>query len=155
MAGGASTVGGATFGALALGVFGYIGTLSQLVYQIAQLLPGLVGVGLGNQPNGVAADMSASLGKLAGRLPGHLPERLRLASAAVAVSASGPVARRRRVYAAVAGRAVPQPGGRRNRPRRGLGTVGHRASPTPGSAWKGGTDGTVRDARASPSATAA
>jgi branched-chain amino acid transport system permease protein len=109
MAGGASTVGGATFGALALGLFGYVGTLSQLVYQIAQLLPGLVGVGLGNQPNGVAADMSASLGRLAGRLPGHLPERLRLASAAVGVSASGPVRAGDAAYAVVVGPTVPQP----------------------------------------------
>jgi branched-chain amino acid transport system permease protein len=91
MAGGASTVGGATFGALALGVFGYLGTISGAVYQIAQLLPGLVGVGLGKQPNGVAADISAALVRLAGRLPGHPAERLRLASATATVSASGPV----------------------------------------------------------------
>jgi branched-chain amino acid transport system permease protein len=114
MAGGASTVGGATFGALALGVFGFVGTLSGLVYQIAQLLPGLVGVGLGNQPNGVAADMSASLARLAGRLPGHLPERLRLTSATAAVSASGPVAASDESYAALVEpdrprRAVPEP----------------------------------------------
>jgi branched-chain amino acid transport system permease protein len=114
MAGGASTVGGATFGALALGVFGFVGTLSGLVYQIAQLLPGLVGVGLGNQPNGVAADMSASLARLAGRLPGHLPERLRLTSATAAVSASGPVAASDESYAALVEpdpprRAVPAP----------------------------------------------
>jgi branched-chain amino acid transport system permease protein len=93
MAGGAATVGGATFGALALGVFGYIGTISTLIYQIAQLLPGLVGVGLGKQPNGVSADISASLAKLAGRLPGDIPGRLRLASATAApVRASGPLA---------------------------------------------------------------
>jgi branched-chain amino acid transport system permease protein len=91
MAGGASTVGGATFGALALGVFGYLGTISQFVYQIAQLLPGLVGVGLGKQPNGVAADLSAGLARLAGRLPGHPAQWLRLASPTTAVRASGPV----------------------------------------------------------------
>jgi hypothetical protein len=91
MAGGASTVGGATFGALALGVFGFLGTVSQFVYQISQLLPGLVGVGLGKQPNGVAADISAALARLAARLPGHLPERLRLAPVATAVSTSGPI----------------------------------------------------------------
>jgi hypothetical protein len=92
MAGGAGTVGGATFGALALGVFGYIGTISTFIYQISQLLPGLVGVGLGKQPNGVAADISASLGKLAARLPGNPAERLRLASATAPVRVSGPVA---------------------------------------------------------------
>jgi branched-chain amino acid transport system permease protein len=91
MAGGASTVGGATFGALALGVFGYLGTISQFVYQIAQLLPGLVGVGLGKQPNGVAADISASLDRLARRLPGHPAKWLGLNSPAAVVSASGPV----------------------------------------------------------------
>ncbi|MGH3256834.1 MAG: ABC transporter permease [Streptosporangiaceae bacterium] len=91
MAGGAATVGGATFGALALGVFGYVGTLSQWVYQIAQLLPGLVGIGLGKQPNGVAADISASLARLAERLPGHPAGWLRLSSPTAVVSASGPV----------------------------------------------------------------
>ena len=91
MAGGASTVGGATFGALALGVFGYIGTISQFIYQIAQLLPGLVGVGLGKQPNGVAADISASLDRLARLLPGHPAKWLGLNSPAAVVSASGPV----------------------------------------------------------------
>ena len=91
MAGGAATVGGATFGALALGVFGYLGTLSQWVYQIAQLLPGLVGIGLGKQPNGVAADISASLARLAERLPGHPAGWLRLSSPTAVVSASGPV----------------------------------------------------------------
>jgi branched-chain amino acid transport system permease protein len=91
MAGGAAAVGGATFGALALGVFGYIGTISTVVYQIAQLLPGLVGVGLGKQPNGVSADISASLSKLVGRLPGDLAGRLRLASVTAPVRASGPV----------------------------------------------------------------
>ena len=84
-------VGGATFGALALGVFGYIGTISTFIYQISQLLPGLVGVGLGKQPNGVAADISASLAKLAARLPGHAAERLRLASITAPVRVSGPV----------------------------------------------------------------
>jgi branched-chain amino acid transport system permease protein len=108
MAGGASTVGGATFGALALGVFGYLGTISQFVYEIVQLLPGLVGVGLGKQPNGVAADMSASLARLAGRLPGHLTERLRLASAAAAVSASGPVRPGDAPHAALPEPAVPE-----------------------------------------------
>jgi branched-chain amino acid transport system permease protein len=91
MAGGAATVGGATFGALALGVFGYVGTLSSWVYQIAQLLPGLVGIGLGKQPNGVAADISASLARLAERLPGHPAGWLRLSSPTAVVSASGPV----------------------------------------------------------------
>jgi branched-chain amino acid transport system permease protein len=90
MAGGAGAVGGAAFGAAALGLFGFLGTLSQFVYQIAQLLPGLVGVGLGKQPNGVAADMAAGLGKLAARLPGKLPERLRLASATAPVAATRP-----------------------------------------------------------------
>jgi branched-chain amino acid transport system permease protein len=91
MAGGAATVGGATFGALALGVFGYVGTLSSWVYQIAQLLPGLVGIGLGKQPNGVAADISASLARLAERLPGHPAGWLRLSAPTALVSASGPV----------------------------------------------------------------
>jgi branched-chain amino acid transport system permease protein len=91
MAGGAATVGGATFGALALGLFGFLGTISQLVYQISQLLPGLVGIGLGKQPNGVAADISASLARLAEQLPGHPAQWLRLSSPTVAVSASGPV----------------------------------------------------------------
>jgi branched-chain amino acid transport system permease protein len=91
MAGGAATVGGATFGALALGLFGYLGTISQFVYQISQLLPGLVGLGLGKQPNGVAADISASLARLAERLPGHPAQWLRLSSPTAVVSASGPV----------------------------------------------------------------
>ena len=91
MAGGAATVGGATFGALALGLFGFLGTISQLVYQISQLLPGLVGIGLGKQPNGVAADISASLARLAERLPGHPAGWLRLSSPTAVVSASGPV----------------------------------------------------------------
>jgi branched-chain amino acid transport system permease protein len=91
MAGGAGTVGGATFGALALGVFGYIGTISTFIYQIAQLLPGLVGVGLGKQPNGVAADISTGLAKLVARLPGHPAEQLRLASVMAPVRVSGPV----------------------------------------------------------------
>jgi hypothetical protein len=91
MAGGAGTVGGATFGALALGVFGYAGTVSTFIYQISQLLPGLVGVGLGKQPNGVAADISAGLARLAARLPGDPAGFLRLASATPPVRVSGPV----------------------------------------------------------------
>jgi branched-chain amino acid transport system permease protein len=91
MAGGAGAVGGATFGALALGVFGYIGTVSTFIYQISQLLPGLVGVGLGKQPNGVAADISAGLARLAARLPGNPAGHLRLASAAAPARVSGPV----------------------------------------------------------------
>jgi branched-chain amino acid transport system permease protein len=91
MAGGAATVGGATFGALALGLFGFLGTISSFVYQISQLLPGLVGIGLGKQPNGVAADISALLARLAERLPGHPAQWLRLSSPTTVVSASGPV----------------------------------------------------------------
>lgn len=68
MAGGVQTVGGAAFGASALGAFGYIGTLSPTISQISQLLPGLVGVGLGKQPNGVSADIAAGLKKLTAKV---------------------------------------------------------------------------------------
>jgi branched-chain amino acid transport system permease protein len=61
MAGGVGMVSGAFFGAVALGVFSALGAVSTLVNRISGLLPGLVGIGLGQQPNGVAADIGAGL----------------------------------------------------------------------------------------------
>jgi branched-chain amino acid transport system permease protein len=69
MAGGVGLVSGSAFGAAALGAFGYLGTLSSTISKVAQLLPGLVGVGLGKQPNGVVADIADGLKKLGRRLP--------------------------------------------------------------------------------------
>jgi branched-chain amino acid transport system permease protein len=65
MAGGVGLVSGAFFGAVALGLFSALGAQSQLFSRISQLLPGLVGIGLGQQPNGVAADIGAGLSGLA------------------------------------------------------------------------------------------
>jgi branched-chain amino acid transport system permease protein len=67
MAGGVAMVSGAFFGAVALGLFSAIGSVSSLFNRVAALLPGLVGIGLGQQPNGVVADMAAGLSKLARR----------------------------------------------------------------------------------------
>jgi branched-chain amino acid transport system permease protein len=67
MAGGVGMVSGALFGAAALGVFGTLSSLSDLFNRGSQLLPGLVGIGLGEQPNGVAADIGAGRSKRARR----------------------------------------------------------------------------------------
>jgi branched-chain amino acid transport system permease protein len=64
MAGGVAMVSGAFFGAMALGVFSAVGSVSTLFNRATSLLPGLVGVGLGEQPNGVVADIAAGLSKL-------------------------------------------------------------------------------------------
>jgi branched-chain amino acid transport system permease protein len=61
MAGGVAMVSGAFFGAIALGLFSAIGAASTLFNRISTVLPGLVGIGLGQQPNGVAADIGAGL----------------------------------------------------------------------------------------------
>jgi branched-chain amino acid transport system permease protein len=67
MAGGVAMVSGAFFGAVALGVFSAVGSVSTLFNRATSLLPGLVGVGLGEQPNGVVADIAAGLSKLGRR----------------------------------------------------------------------------------------
>lgn len=67
MAGGVAMVSGAFFGAMALGVFSAVGSVSALFNRATSLLPGLVGVGLGEQPNGVVADIAAGLSKLGRR----------------------------------------------------------------------------------------
>jgi branched-chain amino acid transport system permease protein len=67
MAGGVAMVSGAFFGAVALGVFSALGSVSTLFNRATSLLPGLVGVGLGEQPNGVVADIAAGLSKLGRR----------------------------------------------------------------------------------------
>jgi branched-chain amino acid transport system permease protein len=67
MAGGVAMVSGAFFGAMALGVFSAVGSVSTLFNRATSLLPGLVGVGLGEQPNGVVADIAAGLSKLGRR----------------------------------------------------------------------------------------
>ncbi|MDT4938767.1 MAG: hypothetical protein QOG80_2438 [Pseudonocardiales bacterium] len=64
MAGGVAMVSGAFFGAVALGLFSAIGSSSTLFNRITALLPGLVGIGLGEQPNGVVADIAGGLAKL-------------------------------------------------------------------------------------------
>lgn len=83
MAGGVAMVSGALFGAVALGLFSWFGALSSLVNRAAQLLPGLVGIGLGQQPNGVAADIAAGVSgqaRRAGRRLRRLPMPQRQAS---------------------------------------------------------------------------
>ncbi len=70
MAGGIGMVSGAFFGAVALGLFSALGAVSSVFNSISQLLPGMVGIGLGQQPNGVAADIGAGLGGLAQRIRG-------------------------------------------------------------------------------------
>ncbi|HLY33358.1 MAG TPA: ABC transporter permease [Jatrophihabitantaceae bacterium] len=67
MAGGVAMVGGAFFGAVALGLFSSLGSVSSLFNRISALLPGLVGIGLGEQPNGVVADIAGGLSKLTRR----------------------------------------------------------------------------------------
>jgi branched-chain amino acid transport system permease protein len=67
MAGGVAMVSGAFFGAIALGLFSAIGSVSALFNRASSLLPGLVGIGLGEQPNGVVADIAAGLSKLVRR----------------------------------------------------------------------------------------
>ncbi|MEV8517006.1 ABC transporter permease [Dactylosporangium sp. NPDC051484] len=67
MAGGAGMVSGALFGAVTLGLFSTFSHLSSLFNRGSQLLPGLVGLGLGEQPNGVAADIGRGLAKLSRR----------------------------------------------------------------------------------------
>ncbi|MCU1657167.1 MAG: inner-rane translocator [Pseudonocardiales bacterium] len=67
MAGGVAMVSGAFFGAIALGLFSAIGSVSTLFNRASSLLPGLVGIGLGEQPNGVVADIAAGLSKLVRR----------------------------------------------------------------------------------------
>jgi ABC-type branched-subunit amino acid transport system permease subunit len=64
MAGGVGMVGGAFFGAIALGLFSALGAVSSLFNRVTTLLPGLVGIGLGQQPNGVAADIGAGVAGL-------------------------------------------------------------------------------------------
>jgi branched-chain amino acid transport system permease protein len=61
MAGGVGMVSGALFGAVALGLFGALGQASNTFNRVSGLLPGLVGIGLGQQPNGVAADIAMGL----------------------------------------------------------------------------------------------
>lgn len=61
MAGGVAMVSGAFFGAVALGLFGAIGSSSVTFNRIAGILPGLVGIGLAEQPNGVVADIAQGL----------------------------------------------------------------------------------------------
>jgi branched-subunit amino acid ABC-type transport system permease component len=61
MAGGVAMVSGAFFGAMTLGLFNAIASLSRVFNQASSLLPGLVGIGLGKQPNGVVADIAALL----------------------------------------------------------------------------------------------
>jgi branched-chain amino acid transport system permease protein len=67
MAGGVAMVGGAFFGAIALGLFSAVGSVSTLFNRITGLLPGLVGIGLGEQPNGVVADIAGALSRLVRR----------------------------------------------------------------------------------------
>ena len=67
MAGGVAMVSGAFFGAIALGVFSAVGSVSSLFNRISALLPGLVGIGLGEQPNGVVADIAGGLSRLGRR----------------------------------------------------------------------------------------
>jgi branched-chain amino acid transport system permease protein len=67
MAGGVAMISGAFFGAIALGLFSAVGAVSALFNRASSLLPGLVGVGLGEQPNGVVADIAAGLSKLGRR----------------------------------------------------------------------------------------
>jgi branched-chain amino acid transport system permease protein len=69
MAGGVAMVSGALFGAVALGLFSAIGSTSTLFNRVTGLLPGLVGIGLGEQPNGVVADIAGGLAKLRRRRP--------------------------------------------------------------------------------------
>jgi branched-chain amino acid transport system permease protein len=73
MAGGVGMVSGAFFGAVALGLFSTLGTMSSLFNRGSSLLPGLVGIGLGEQPNGVAADIGAGLAGLLRRRGAPLP----------------------------------------------------------------------------------
>jgi branched-chain amino acid transport system permease protein len=77
MAGGVAMVSGAFFGAVALGLFSALGSMSTLFNRAASVLPGLVGIGLGEQPNGVVADIAAGLSKLGrrgGGRAGGVPE---------------------------------------------------------------------------------
>jgi branched-chain amino acid transport system permease protein len=67
MAGGVAMVSGAFFGAVALGLFSALGSMSTLFNRASSVLPGLVGIGLGEQPNGVVADIAAGLSKLGRR----------------------------------------------------------------------------------------
>jgi branched-chain amino acid transport system permease protein len=67
MAGGVAMVSGAFFGAVALGLFSTVGSISSLFNRVSALLPGLVGIGLGEQPNGVVADIAGGLSKLSRR----------------------------------------------------------------------------------------
>ena len=67
MAGGVAMVSGAFFGAIALGLFSALGSVSTLFSRASSVLPGLVGIGLGEQPNGVVADIAAGLSKLGRR----------------------------------------------------------------------------------------
>jgi branched-chain amino acid transport system permease protein len=67
MAGGVAMVSGAFFGAVALGLFSAVGSVSTIFNRISGLLPGLVGIGLGEQPNGVVADIAGGLSKLVRR----------------------------------------------------------------------------------------
>jgi branched-chain amino acid transport system permease protein len=64
MAGGVAMVSGAFFGAIALGLFSAVASTSTLFNRISGLLPGLVGIGLGEQPNGVVADIAGGLSRL-------------------------------------------------------------------------------------------
>jgi len=70
MAGGVGMVSGALFGAATLGLFGALGQASLMFSRISGLLPGLVGIGLGQQPNGVAADIASGLRGLSLRRSG-------------------------------------------------------------------------------------
>ena len=67
MAGGVAMVSGAFFGAVALGLFSALGSVSTLFNRISALLPGMVGIGLGEQPNGVVADIAGGLSNLSRR----------------------------------------------------------------------------------------
>ena len=47
--------------------------MSNTFNRVAGLLPGLVGIGLGQQPNGVAADIAAGLRGAQARRRGEIP----------------------------------------------------------------------------------
>jgi branched-chain amino acid transport system permease protein len=87
MAGGVGLVSGAFFGAVALGLFSALGAQSQLFSRISQLLPGLVGIGLGQQPNGVAADIGAGLSGLVKKRFGRTADETDAATAALHAAA--------------------------------------------------------------------
>jgi branched-chain amino acid transport system permease protein len=76
MAGGVAMVSGAFFGAIALGLFSAVASTSTLFNRISGLLPGLVGIGLGEQPNGVVADIAAGLSRLVGHRGASAPVKI-------------------------------------------------------------------------------